>query len=321
MPSNAPSSHAVAHEPFDKTTGVPKAVAKLWMGLALVGVIYPDIAMKACSVSFEEMTEQQGHLLKVMTKLGFVQIIFVAALQAAATEGGSSLQANTRKGVMRALNFTNACWCAVTCLWTWVFASPALSSQGWGTSVPTALSFCLAGVGAACYSASKGEEKSMLGGMLKFKLHSNTEDLEVPPFSKQNMVFLYWMGVSALAAVLMVLVPELFLKAHVGDALADDMVQWCKLGLQLLGLFYGLACVSLNLLVSSHLGSVLYHAVRGLFAAGLVVLVAVACFNDELELLGFSGKMVTFDVAVLAALVVMAAGCMKAHFSQVVRTK
>jgi len=314
-----PASHG---GPIDKTVVMANTMTKVWMALTLVGVAFPDIAVKVFSVDFgEEASENELRLIKVLTKIGFLHLSFAAALQGAATVGGSVLQANTRKGVMRAVNFTNACWCAAVCLFIWLYIQHEMIDNGWGTRVPLSISFVMAGLGAACYSASKGEEKSYFGGMLRFKLHSNAEDLEVPPFSKENMVFLFWMGVSGLAAVLMVLAPGAFLAVHVGDALTGKPLAWAKLGVQALGFFYGLTCVSLNLLVSSHLGSLLYHAVRGLSAAGLATLIGTVCLRDELELLGVESKMIVADIVLLAVLVIMAANCIKAHFSQVVRAK
>lgn len=237
--------------------------------MALVFCLVPEMALKAHGFVLDDASsEQKAIVLCLAMSLG-IHFALMAGLHGAVNSNGAketTLKSTHHLAAVRTVLLTDAIWAAIRCLWLWVIAVPTLKQEGWNSSMLYLDSaICLAG-GVMAFASSRGEEKRALGGLVKTQV--NAAVLKIPEFNKKNDMFLYWIGLGALGAPLLLLFPSTLLSKILGNTLSGGTLACASLLLQ----FHAMALLSevstLVALASSQVLALEYAACRWLWVWG-----------------------------------------------------
>lgn len=244
-----------------------------WTGvfsvLAVALCLAPEMALKAHGFVLDDASsEQKAIVLCLAMSLG-MHFALMAGLHGAVNSNGAketTLKSTHHLAAVRTALLTDAIWAALRCLWLWVIAAPALRHQGWNPAmIYVDSAICLAG-GVMAFASSRGEEKRALGGLVKTQV--NAAALKIPEFNKKNDMFLYWIGIGALGAPLLLLFPSTLLNAILGETLSGGPLACASLLLQCHAMALFNEVLTLVALASSQVLALEYAACRWLWVWG-----------------------------------------------------
>lgn len=228
-----------------------------------------ELVLKIYGFGFDDMNSEQK---TIVVGLGFsvgMHILLMTGLHVLANGEGAqetTLKATHTLSAVRTVLLTDAMWAAARCLWLWVVVVPAFREQGWSCAMLYVDSAMFAALGFAAFATSRGEQKSALGGLVKTQVNAAT--LKIPEFNQKNDMFLFWIGICAVSAPLLLLLPGTVLNVLVPEKLDGASLAAATLLLQNHGILLLNELLTLVALASSQMLALEYVACRWLWVWG-----------------------------------------------------
>lgn len=270
---------AKTDEKSTRSNQVALVISGVFGLFSIVNLVAFEPMLKMYGVGLDDLGSEQRTILVGLGFSSGMHTLLMTGLHVLANGSGApetTLKATHTLSAVRTVLLTDAMWAAVRCLYLWVVAVPAFRQQGWSSAMLYLDSALWAALGFAAFATSRGEKKSALGGLVKAEV--NAANLKIPEFNKKNDMFLFWIGISAVSAPLLLLLPGTVLNMLVPEKLDGASLAAATLILQFHGTWTLNELLTLVALASSEVLALEYVACRWLWVWGFgACIFSLAC--------------------------------------------